>query len=250
MAKPSDLKGRRFGALYVLEPAQAIVYRSGRLQSAWLCECDCGKRAIVATNNLASGNTNSCGCRKRAPHRRKGLLGVRFGRLTVLGYARTTARGQAIWVCACDCGGSVECRATSLLRGKVKSCGCYRREGRFHRGLGPVKWARMVKGGYSCLRCSSTDRLHAHHIIPVSAAPELARSMFNGECMCERCHVEFHRIYGKETAGLDDFAEFCALGEAESRVLRTLIFSKGRQDIEKAIHELQLLLEFRYGEQA
>lgn len=25
---------------------------------------------------------------------------------------------------------------------------------------------------------------------------------------------------------------------------------KGRQDIEKAIHELQLLLEFRYGEQA
>ena len=39
-------------------------------------------------------------------------------------------------------------------------------------------------------------------------------------------------------------------GSVVKRVCRHSRGGKGRQDIEKAIHELQLLLELRYGEQA
>ena len=109
-------------------------------------------------------------------------------------------------------------------------------------------WARIIKAGVNCLRCGSERDLHAHHIIPVSADATLARSGFNGECLCSHCHQTFHAKYGKETAGLDDFAEFCGIRAEETEILRLLIYSKGRQDIEKAIHELQLLLELRYAQ--
>ena len=30
----------------------------------WLCQCDCGKKAIINYHELYSGNTKSCGCLK------------------------------------------------------------------------------------------------------------------------------------------------------------------------------------------
>jgi hypothetical protein len=32
----------------------------------WECTCDCGDTAVIKSYNLHSGNTKSCGCRKRA----------------------------------------------------------------------------------------------------------------------------------------------------------------------------------------
>ena len=246
MTKLRDLSGMCAGLLVVVARAPDIISKNGRRQTAWLCMCQCGSDCVVAANNLKSGNSKSCGCQKRLPHRRNDLSGLRFGRLVAISYARTTARGQAVWNCLCDCGQATECRGTALARGKVKSCGCYRAEGRFHKGIGPKTWADIVKAGSDCLRCGSAEGLHAHHIIPVSADPLLARSLFNGECLCSVCHRLFHAKYGKETAGLDDLAAFCGIRHEEAEILRILIQSKGRQDIEKAIHELQLLLELRY----
>lgn len=50
-----DLTGRKFGRLTVKE------YRGG---SKWLCECECGRKTIVAQNNLCRKTHAiiSCGC--------------------------------------------------------------------------------------------------------------------------------------------------------------------------------------------
>lgn len=51
------------------------------------------------------------------------LTGQRFGRLQAL-YAEDPRH----WVCICDCGTVTTPLRSSLLSGRTKSCGCYRRE--------------------------------------------------------------------------------------------------------------------------
>ena len=57
--KKLDLTGQRFGKLTVLAPAEKIGQHT-----AWLCRCDCGRQAVVATRKLRGGETRSCGCLK------------------------------------------------------------------------------------------------------------------------------------------------------------------------------------------
>ena len=54
-----DLVGVRFGLLQVVRKAQAQPV-------LWLCVCDCGSNSVVSTGRLRSGNTKSCGCKKRS----------------------------------------------------------------------------------------------------------------------------------------------------------------------------------------
>jgi hypothetical protein len=54
-----DLIGKTFGELTVV----AISQKQKRA-NYWLCDCACGTKNVqVATGNLLSGNTTSCGCR-------------------------------------------------------------------------------------------------------------------------------------------------------------------------------------------
>jgi len=58
MSKLIDMTGQRFGRLVVIERAE----NKGH-ETAWLCRCDCGKKAIVIGRNLRRKNgTKSCGC--------------------------------------------------------------------------------------------------------------------------------------------------------------------------------------------
>lgn len=59
---PIDRVGQRFGRLLVteLEP-----HRHPAGHAMWLCECECGKSAIVSSTCLVKGSTRSCGCLKR-----------------------------------------------------------------------------------------------------------------------------------------------------------------------------------------
>ena len=58
----------------------------------------------------------------------KTLTGQRFDRLEVLCEGGRDSRGEAIWICKCDCGNQKNVRGSSLRNGLVKSCGCYQRE--------------------------------------------------------------------------------------------------------------------------
>lgn len=52
------------------------------------------------------------------------LTGEKFGRLTVLGRAPNTPRGETRWMCSCECGASRVIIGRSLRRGRTLSCGC------------------------------------------------------------------------------------------------------------------------------
>lgn len=56
-----DLKHQKFGYLKPLEILKADKHNN----CIWLCKCDCGKMVEVIASNLTTGNTESCGCRKR-----------------------------------------------------------------------------------------------------------------------------------------------------------------------------------------
>ena len=60
-------------------------------------------------------------------HRFKDLTGNRYGRLTVISTAHNT-NGEWFWNCTCDCGNTVVRKSSVLISGRVKSCGCYRKE--------------------------------------------------------------------------------------------------------------------------
>jgi hypothetical protein len=51
------------------------------------------------------------------------LTGQVFGRLTVINYI-----GSTRWKCVCSCGKEVTPLGQELRKGKVQSCGCYRKE--------------------------------------------------------------------------------------------------------------------------
>lgn len=69
MRQPKDMKNKRFGSLVVLGDYKP---GDGRLVLAtWLCKCDCGNTARVASVSLRSGNTKSCGCRCKVKNKTK-----------------------------------------------------------------------------------------------------------------------------------------------------------------------------------
>lgn len=58
MSRIIDLKGKRFGRLFVIEYAGS----NKQHEATWKCLCDCGNVKIVTRGNLVSGGTLSCGC--------------------------------------------------------------------------------------------------------------------------------------------------------------------------------------------
>jgi hypothetical protein len=61
MSHLHDLTGQRFRRLTVI--GRAANDRRGRAR--WVCACECGGEVSVLGGNLLSGNTTSCGCRRR-----------------------------------------------------------------------------------------------------------------------------------------------------------------------------------------
>src|SRR5262245_39727606 len=66
---------------------------------------------------------------------RAAILGQRFGRLTVVEDVGTIGTRYRHWVCRCDCGEMTVVRATSVGGGRIRSCGCLRRETTRQRSL-------------------------------------------------------------------------------------------------------------------
>lgn len=76
MSKMKDLTAQRFGNLMVLKRIGNDKY--GRTQ--WQCRCTCGNLTNVASGNLVSGHTSSCGCGEALNRKRLGLRSERHGK--------------------------------------------------------------------------------------------------------------------------------------------------------------------------
>ena len=131
MPSKLDLKNQRFGKLMVLDEA-APVYYGNQKQTMWNCQCDCGRKVVVSTGRLRSGNTRSCGCLSREISSKihiKDLTGQRFGRLTAtrrIGSQMSNSKTR--YECLCDCGRLTIVEGSNLIEGVTSSCGCLRKE--------------------------------------------------------------------------------------------------------------------------
>jgi len=59
--RAKDLTGKRFGRLVVTHLEGRKEDRRDR-PLLWACDCECGKKALVVSKDLMSGDTKSCGC--------------------------------------------------------------------------------------------------------------------------------------------------------------------------------------------
>lgn len=93
----------------------------------------------------------------------KDLTGVLYGRLTVSGVAGVSLSGHRMWTCLCLCGEVVVVRASHLVAGEKKSCGCLRQDNQHSLSHGHSKggvsstyssWANMKT---RCTNPSSQD---------------------------------------------------------------------------------------------
>lgn len=127
-----DRTGQKFGRFTVLrrgaggKPSPT----TGKSKVTWVCVCECGAECDVLANNLVSGTAKSCGCLATEADRAEDLTDRAFGRLRVLARGKDIPRGNgkpiAAWVCACDCGKTLNVRAQALKSGHTQSCGCLR----------------------------------------------------------------------------------------------------------------------------
>lgn len=125
--KESEMLGRTFGRLVVLEEAKPVKSRR-----RWLCRCSCGRETIVWESHLKNGHTKSCGCFRKEKPKEKclNLQGERYGRLTVLEPMIEKNGTVNYWKCQCDCGKQCFCHKESLRSGTTRSCGCLQEEQR------------------------------------------------------------------------------------------------------------------------
>lgn len=63
-----------------------------------------------------------------------GMIGQKFGRLTVIRQVKSDKYGRSCWLCKCDCGNEKIIGGTNLRNGNSKSCGCLANELAAQRG--------------------------------------------------------------------------------------------------------------------
>lgn len=121
-----DLTGQRFGRLVVLEK---VDYNDTpqRCEAKWRCKCDCGNIVEIRGTSLRKGATRSCGClhNELASNQfRIDETGKTYGLLTVIKYAGSTPKQDALWLCKCQCGNTKIVSGRDLRNGHTSSCGC------------------------------------------------------------------------------------------------------------------------------
>lgn len=136
MAPRNDLTNQTFHILTVLGyTGKKNKYR----ETIYLCKCRCGNFTELSSKSLISGNTRSCGCLGLLTKHANSLClanditGQKFGKLTVLKQTfdhlgKRLVRRRARFLCKCECGNEKIFVGNDLLNGKVKACGCVKKE--------------------------------------------------------------------------------------------------------------------------
>lgn len=136
-------QGNKYGRLLVVSKA-ATFKQGNKTLARWNCSCDCGIMCVVFGTDLRTGHVKSCGCLKKqmaienckkhsdsvigsVAENSVNEVGNRYGRLEIV-EALPTKHKKSRWLCKCDCGKFKNATGDSLRQGKVKSCGCLRKE--------------------------------------------------------------------------------------------------------------------------
>ena len=122
MPPRKDLTGQRFEHLIVPKQAEKIGKDTHRV---WLCRCDCGNEIILRGYLLTGGKNTHCGCLSKI---KVDILGKKYGRLTVIGFAKNDKHQNAQWLCRCGCGKEKIIQGAALRRGAIQRCSCLKLE--------------------------------------------------------------------------------------------------------------------------
>ena len=84
-------------------------------------------------------------------------------------------------------------------------------------------WARRIKelDRYICRICgkkynwkdTENERFHSHHLNSWDIHINERYDINNGVCLCSRCHLSFHQLFGKGNNTRAQFIEFMKLTE-------------------------------------
>jgi hypothetical protein len=235
--KVIDIKNKRFGRLLVVK----FIGTNKNRGALWLCKCDCGNTKIISRGSLQSGKAKSCGCLKKdwSKNASKNIIGRKYGRLTIINIMGKDKWNHIIFSCQCDCGNKITCLAESLRSKNTTSCGCYRTEykvksweGSRNPQFNPLlteterlngrtknenyHWVKKIfeRDHYICKKCGIKSgcgykiSLHAHHIDGYNWCKERRFDLNNGITLCNKCHYNFHKKYGKGNNTKNQFKEF------------------------------------------
>lgn len=73
--------------------------------------------------------TSTISCTRSNPGSRTiNIVGRKYSRLTVIGFAGVTKGRTAMWLCRCECGNKKVISGPNLKSGKTMSCGCIQRQ--------------------------------------------------------------------------------------------------------------------------
>ena len=69
--------------------------------------------------------------------------------------------------------------------------------------------AVLERDFYTCQKCGDqSGSFNAHHILSFARFPDKRFEVLNGITLCEECHKEFHREYGRIRFTSDDLTEW------------------------------------------
>lgn len=115
-----------------------------------LAKCDCGNICSVNFYNLYTGKSKDCGCGRKESLSivsvGESLVGMKFGKLTVIEEAGRNKYKKVLYKCQCDCGNIKIAPASSLKIGTTLSCGCL--QSKHNLELERV----VLELGYNCVR--------------------------------------------------------------------------------------------------
>ncbi len=200
-----NLTGQKFGRWTVINNGG----KNKHGKTVWNCICECGNKQSITGTSLINGSSRSCGClHQEIRSQYQDLTGQRFGRLVVIQYAY-----NGKWLCRCDCENEKIIR-TGHLHTKTKSCGCILTDKQRNSKLSISHLIRNSKrykewrsniferDKYTCQICGDNNggNLNAHHIYQFKHCindEEILYNIDNGITLCEECHKEYHKKYGK-----------------------------------------------------
>jgi hypothetical protein len=239
--KVKDIQGQKFGKWEVISRAP-----NGEDHARWYCRCICGTEKDIKGCDLRTGASKQC-TKCQFKEKEKDRTGQIIRGIEVIRKIEGLKNNDYKWLCKCFCGKEFITAVYSIEYGKTTSCGCnavlasrkniteYNKIRPREKGPKHFKWDHSIsleqraikrtsypgykewcyfvhkKYNFTCQKCnvySKNIKLHAHHIKSWKHYKDLRINLNNGITFCNKCHMQFHKIYGRKENNLNQVKEF------------------------------------------